>query len=240
MTANSPSVPTSLFHKLGLLLTGSSKSLSTRTQSPDRIQPQTLSVEIVPPFAVLTTFDDYAAEGDEPADLALQDLIPAGLSELDLPQPHSASKPLQPATDKPPSCPLPARPLTDDEQLSADMNELTPAGLSQLNLSIAKVPSKQHPLPDLSALSRSQNSSHLQTFRVPTQYLQKMDDIVTELTLQQTRQARHNEQLGTLVKELLSRVAQQKQQLNALGLDTRNDIQALVQTCLASTEGMNL
>ena len=35
--------------------------------------------------SILTHFIDYAAEGDEPADLLLSDLIPPQLSELNLP-----------------------------------------------------------------------------------------------------------------------------------------------------------
>ncbi len=38
-----------------------------------------------PAFSVPAVFDDYAVEGEEPADLALLDLIPADLALLNLP-----------------------------------------------------------------------------------------------------------------------------------------------------------
>ncbi|MGB3787721.1 MAG: hypothetical protein WA949_06905 [Phormidesmis sp.] len=43
--------------------------------------------------SVLTDFVDYAAEGEEPADLLLSDLIPSELSELNLP--HAPKTPTQ-------------------------------------------------------------------------------------------------------------------------------------------------
>lgn len=45
--------------------------------------------------SVLTHFVDYAAEGEEPADLLLSDLVPPQLSELNLPH---APKRIVPAT----------------------------------------------------------------------------------------------------------------------------------------------
>ncbi|MBE9061544.1 hypothetical protein [cf. Phormidesmis sp. LEGE 11477] len=47
--------------------------------------------------SIITHFADYAAEGDEPADLLLKELIPPQLSELDLP--HAPKKPALPAKE---------------------------------------------------------------------------------------------------------------------------------------------
>lgn len=61
----------------------------------------------IDPSSVLTHFDDYAVEGEEPADLLLSDLVPPQLSELNLPhapkQAIRAAKSPSPSTIRVPS-----------------------------------------------------------------------------------------------------------------------------------------
>ncbi|MGD1895961.1 MAG: hypothetical protein ACFB16_03305, partial [Phormidesmis sp.] len=88
------------------------------------------------------------------------------------------------------------------------------------------------PLPDLAKLPRADCHQPVEIVRLPTPYLDQLDRIVDGLMKQQTQQARQNEQLGALVKQLLSRVAQQQTELNRLGKGNYTNVQQMIQTCL--------
>ncbi|MEL6938434.1 MAG: hypothetical protein AAFO84_04505 [Cyanobacteria bacterium J06598_1] len=118
------------FQRFGNLLTGNREgpqSISARDQ------PKALEASVVLPFSPPAVFVDYSAEGDEPADLALIELIPAGLKSLNLPytepSPGESSAPVYSVN----ACPLSDRPLTETEMTATELAELVPLNLSSLN-----------------------------------------------------------------------------------------------------------
>lgn len=250
MTIGSQSKPNNLLQKIGTILTGPAETVSSPPAVLSRrAQPDAINVEIMPPFAVLTSFEDYAADGEEPADLALLDLIPAELAELNLPYGQSNAGQTDASEQAFGLCL--DRPLTEAEKIAAEMADFTPVGLSSLNIPFQQLApatadsikiehsTASQDLASSTALSQTRDQPFAATIRIPTQYLDQLNSIVTELNDQQNRQARHNEQLGVLIKQLLSRVTHQQKQLNALGLDTQNDLQTLIQTCLFTTDGID-
>ncbi len=188
---------------------------------------ETLTAEPEPDFAS-KNFVDYAAEGDEPADLALADLAPPDLASMNLPLASNKSL-------------IPVSPDTDNDELS----QLIPLSLS----SLSQAPQKDEDLPDLSdfleeedsleetttlieeapvKLSveqtiqpiielptgpvRNQNSSA--TIRMTVEHLDLLSQSMGELLTHQNRQALYNEQLAALVRKLLDRIARQQTELN--------------------------
>ena len=277
----------SLLQQLGNLLTGDRPPASP---VPDtRTQPSTLAANVVLPFSAPPIFIVYAAEGDEPADLALIELIPTGLKAFNLPYVPVTEEALPAAPSATNNiCPLTDRPSSAEAMsqatVAADLSELTPIELTSLNIAhqnpippalaknqatITEKPQERaleqnnayqsadhkvtsqtqtpsnftpeaEPLPDLSKLKKtSLNSSNhkygksnLKTVRVPVNYFNQLEDIVAGLLKQQTQQTRHNEQLGALIKQLLSRVAQQQTELNRLEKGDYSNVQQIIQTCL--------
>lgn len=292
MTTHSPHKKT-LLRQLGNLLTGDRKQPLAADSADSRNQPKALETNVVLPFSPPPVFIDYAAEGDEPADLALIELIPTGLKSLNLPyaSPASATKPAQfsePNHQPNNTCHLIDRPTSleamNQAVVAAELTDLTPLELTSLNIApqksrsqklaaiapkpqassleqnqthqsadyqsshqpVAERPindsqindSQSFPLPDLATLRRapqnSKMSSEIDTIRIPTAYLDNLEQIVEGLLRQQNQQSRHNEQLGALVKQLLGRIAQQQIELSRLGKDDQGDIQQMIQTCLTS------
>jgi len=157
MTSQS-SAPKTLLQQIGLLLTGSTRNPAARSDS--RQQPQAIEVQVIPPFLPPPVFIDYAAEGDEPADLALTELIPAGLQAFNLP--HCPTQ----ASDLPvvaSARPLAARSLTEQEMAAAELSELIPLDLSRLDRTFGQSvqPPSSAPLPDLANLKRTQKRACL-------------------------------------------------------------------------------
>lgn len=149
------------------------------------------------PFSVPANFVDYASEGDEPANLALFDLVPSSLSEVNQPFAQFTSE-------------------ADFNSDSADLADLPPLDLSALTIdpSSADPSTNSALLPTIeppSAPLRPQNNA---TIRMSVDHLDQLSQAMGELLTQQNRQALYNEQLSVLVKNLLSRIAQQQQQLN--------------------------
>ncbi len=147
--------------------------------------------------SVPANFTDYAAEGDEPADLALFDLVPSSLSEINLPFAQLISE-------------------ADFDSDSIDLAELTPLDLNAfaIDSSSADPSAGSALLPTIEPPSvplRPQNNA---TIRMSVDHLDQLSQAMGELLTHQNRQALYNEQLAALVKKLLSRIAQQQQQLN--------------------------
>lgn len=114
--------------------------------------------------------------------------------------------------DNPPvdlsSISLVALPDSDDstEPDRAYLTELAP-----LNLEALAVQPSSEEQPTTVSL-RAQNSSA--TIRITVEHLDQLNQAVGELLTQQNRQALYNEQLAALVKKMLSRIAQQQEQLS--------------------------
>ncbi|MEL7051753.1 MAG: hypothetical protein AAFV85_19865 [Cyanobacteria bacterium J06634_6] len=157
-----------LFRQIGRLLRRHPQPTEQPKQPRENTEPQTrpsTQLSVCVPSLPPQTFIDYAADGDEPADLALQDLIPAGLAAFN--QPHFVPMPaLSPQpSETAPACPINAcflseRPFTEKEMNDAELAELIPLELSKLNIpprknTKKKVPVTQTPLPDLSKLKKS-------------------------------------------------------------------------------------
>lgn len=185
------------------------------------------------PLAAPDTFVDYAAEGEEPADLALADLTPADLSVMDLPdaQPIEMSKALVAAQQ--PN-------LEDLDELA----ELAPASLTALS----QVPQNQQndslnlvsgseindgetlipldstleedissqtvaPVIELPTGPARNLNSHA-TIRMTVDDLDQLSQAMGELLTYQNRQALYNEQLTVLIRKLLDRIVRQQKQLS--------------------------
>jgi len=185
------------------------------------------------PFSAPDTFVDYAAEGEEPADLALADLTPSDLSAMDLPA-AGLSKALiaapTPDTDIEDLADLAPSNLGDLSQLS--QTEVPEAGMfdssaflpSDQNDDVSKqiaealatsVPSSQSATPPTielpTAPTRNPNNA---TIRMTVEDLDQLSQSMGELLTHQNRQALYNEQLSMLIKQLLDRIARQQKQLN--------------------------
>ncbi|MEL6158103.1 MAG: hypothetical protein AAFQ40_11985 [Cyanobacteria bacterium J06623_5] len=249
------------FQRLGAFLTGPASEEGAPTgRARKRIKQanQLHAVEVVTPLVAPDSFLDYAADGDEPADLALTSLIPPELALLNLPHAQPKAMQIQPIqlTSAPSSAALSSTTSSNlarsnSDILAADLADLTPAGLVSLNLQKKDSPTNYYkqPLPDLSSLPRENRQTASTTAintaantatpqeallrHIPAQYLEHVNGLVAEMLDHQMRQARHNEQLGALVKQLLNQIAQQQRQLNALGQDSYSDIQQIVSTCLS-------
>ncbi|MEL6470042.1 MAG: hypothetical protein AAFQ74_09960 [Cyanobacteria bacterium J06623_4] len=228
MTTDFSPAPTFL-QRLGSFLTGPASEADRQTARFQQVQLH--AVEVIAPLTAPDSFYDYAADGDEPADLALTSLIPSELALLNLPHARPEAMPIQ-TTD--PS-------LSSSDVLAADLADLTPAGLISLNLQKKARPTLEgkQPLPDLSSLPRenrqtaSRVTAKASMLPMPAQYFEDVNALLADMLDQQLRQTRHNEQLGALVKQLLGQIALQQRQLNALGHDSYSDIQQIVSSCLS-------
>ena len=289
----SPSKKT-LLRQLGNLLTGD-RPVPIPSSAESRNQPTTINTSIALPFLAPTVFIDYAAEGDEPADLALTDLIPVGLKALNRPySPPETAEPKEPNGSQPSvtrRLDLPTYRYSSQEEMiqttvAEELAELTPMELTSLDVhpqrplpalqASTSYPEQenaieqnneqnkinqganhqvknqsdkdrinqptQRPLPDLATLNKAKQvachpasfTTSTDTVRIPIAYLSQLEQIVEGLLHQQSKQSRHNEQLGALVKQLLSRVAQQQIELSRMGKSDRGDIQEMIQACLTS------
>ena len=229
-----------------------SSSASTKTSRQKSSVTEPLTAESEPAFAP-KNFVDYAAEGDEPADLALADLAPPDLASMNLPSVSSKSL-------------IPISTDTDDSELS----QLIPLNLSSLSQS----PQEDRTLLDLSnSLDkdnlddtptpveeatvepsieqtiqpvielpnrpvRNQNSNA--TIRMTVEHLDLLSQSMGELLTHQNRQALYNEQLAALVRKLLDRIARQQTDLNKrrgqsqIGKSTHNKSQSSTDSQLAN------
>lgn len=176
------------------------------------------------------TFEDYAAEGEEPADLALADLAPSQLSDMDLVANQlDSSKALvesihspideeieelselsaipleslaQPAisSDEPSAFTPPALVLEED---ASKADEFTTSELTPQPTPFIEPPT---------APTRSVGNSA--TIRMTVDDLDQLSQSMGELLTLQNRQALYNEQLSSLVRKLLDRIERQQKQLN--------------------------
>lgn len=233
-----------LLQRFGNLLTGpASAARPDAATLPSAKKMVEVEVSTMP-----NSFDDYTDEGDEPADMALGDLVPIELAAFNLPKQQTVSAiaksaPINPKTNGPKT----DSPKTDAAEpvVTADVstlaNDLVPTELTQLNLQPKSKKSSQNPLPNLASLTRSPanitqnrtgNRIHINTdtMRVPTLHLIELNSIIQDLLDHQARQSRHNEKLGALVKQLLGQLAQQP----GCKKDSQ-DIQQVIQNCLAGT-----
>jgi len=210
-----------LIQKLGDLLTGPTSQTEPEVTS-NAIPGVEVEVSSTP-----NSFEDFAAEGDEPADMALTDLVPIELAAFNLPQFQSAERHSERIAG------------TDSAEAANLINELVPSELTQLNLqpkSSRPKSSKSNstPLPDLASLTRaSENTEPTETttIRVPKQHIDQLNTIIQDLLDHHSRQSRHNEQLGALVKQLLGQMAGQQSKGDRGNYQA---IQTAVQDCLAN------
>ena len=195
------------------------------------------------PTLVPDHFVDYAAEGEEPADLALADLAPSDLAAMNLPNAQSeVSKALV---------------TTDESGADTDLEEL--AALAPLDLEMLSEPSGFSHLPDSELLNQEQlgpsdvlqpnqnievkpdievepaviqpsspsvapaielptaparSISSNATIRMTVEDLDQLSQSMGELLTHQNRQALYNEQLASLIRKLLDRISRQQKQLN--------------------------
>ncbi|MGD1863368.1 MAG: hypothetical protein ACFB0D_02315 [Phormidesmis sp.] len=146
------------------------KKPTKSTQSPAH----PTEVEVVIPLAPPTRLLGDDSDGEEPADLALTELIPAGLSALNLPhyqEAQSLEAQIGPACLIN-ACRLEDRPLTETEMEAAELAELIPTALSKLNIARAKaaiamkeVRVTPQPLPDLATLQRTDSITETTTLQ---------------------------------------------------------------------------
>ncbi|MGB3300812.1 MAG: hybrid sensor histidine kinase/response regulator [Phormidesmis sp.] len=148
-------------------------------------------------FAAPQNFVDYAAEGEEPADLALADLAPSDLSLVNLPSAQANTQFTETETDPD----------------SAELGELIPdlSAFSQSPDSTTN-PAAQPAIELPTAPNRMQSSNV--TIRMTVEHLDQLSQSMGELLTHQNRQALYNEQLANLARTLLDRIARQQTQLN--------------------------
>jgi two-component system, chemotaxis family, sensor histidine kinase and response regulator PixL len=167
-------------------------------------------------FAPPDPLIDYAIDDDEPADLALIDLIPVGLASVNLSAPRAETSTAEATT---PPWPNLARSLSDEDELAnlapLELSSLSLAGENkQISGSVGLAsPNNGEALPTIdlpSAPAKDQNA----TIRMTVEHLDQLSQAMGELLTQQNRQALYNEQLAILVKKLLNRIARQQAQLN--------------------------
>lgn len=184
-------------------------------------------------FSAPDTFIDYAAEGEEPADLALADLAPPALSAMNLPDLKTSDS----------SKALIASPLSAPNADVDELADLAPSDLSSLSqqpeeqLELSPVSSELlpsntdsesnptettqssplsqsfEPVIELPTAPARSPNSHA-TIRMTVEDLDQLSQSMGELLTHQNRQALYNEQLATLVRKLLDRIARQQKQLN--------------------------
>ena len=246
-TAAAPNVsrPTSAPVKVGLLkrlwnvltrpigVSTESQDTGAKSGHQKSSSPDSLLAEPEPDFAP-KNFIDYAAEGDEPADLALADLAPPELASMNLSSAQNKS----------------LIPVTIDPE-GEDLSQLIPLNLG----SLSQAPQESEKLPDLSdflddddldsispdALAEETSTSFLSaeaaiepeiqpvielptgpvrnpnsnaTIRMTVEHLDLLSQSMGELLTHQNRQALYNEQLAVLVRKLLDRIARQQKELN--------------------------
>ncbi|MEO1620329.1 MAG: hypothetical protein AAFU53_04755 [Cyanobacteria bacterium J06632_3] len=226
-------------------------SLPSQSHAATPAAEHTFEVEVTGPLAVPDSFIDYAAEGEEPADLALTALIPIGLAEFNLSNRQSghqqSSQQFMSTIDGSRSLAATSQPSENmlADILDDDIADLIPDNLVSLNLKPkSPIVISQQPLPNLSTLARtgsvsktdSQSSAEPTedaTIRIPAAHLIQLNSIIADLLQQQTRQTRHNEQLGALVKQLLRQLAQSQLRKNHSEQETYSNIQKLVTDCLS-------
>jgi chemotaxis protein histidine kinase CheA/ActR/RegA family two-component response regulator len=148
---------------------------------------------------------DYAIDDDEPADLALIDLIPADLASVNLPVAHAETNEPHAVT---PWSNLGRSPSDEDNELA----QLAPLALSSLSLSAN--PANLDTAPPTIELPNAPAKDQNATIRMTVEHLDQLSQAMGELLTQQNRQALYNEQLAILVKKLLNRIARQQAQLN--------------------------
>ena len=223
--ASEAAAKTGLFKRLWHFLT---RPIGSNNDKTEKAEPEPEAPSLSAPSTLL----DYAAEGEEPADLALADLAPSALSAMNLPNTTvSSSKAL----------------ITSDTAAENDIEEL--ADLAPLNLeALSQQPQAEQPNaltalptaessciaepaePDLetpetpaqlatppvielpTAPVRSPSSNA--TIRMTVEDLDQLSQAMGELLTHQNRQALYNEQLAILVRKLLDRIARQQKQLN--------------------------
>ena len=144
------------------------KKPTKSTQSPAH----PTEVEVVIPLAPPTRLLGDDSDGEEPADLALTELIPAGLSALNLPhyqEAQSLEAQIGPACLIN-ACRLEDRPLTETEMEAEELAELIPTEPSKLDIARAKAAialqenrSSTLALPDLATLERSTTTAKTAT-----------------------------------------------------------------------------
>ncbi len=160
-TSAPTALPETLLQRIRLWLTGSNRNAVTCKNL--RQQPQAVEVRVVSPFLPPTVFIDYAAEGDEPADLALTELIPDGLRSLNLP--HCRAQASETLIDN--TCALairlPVEPETEEDIAAAELAELIPLELSNLDRTFGQLTKQadSSPLPNLENLKRTQKGACL-------------------------------------------------------------------------------
>ncbi len=186
-----------------------------------------LAADPEPDFAP-TNFFDYAAEGDEPADLALADLAPPGLASMNLPS--TQNKSLIPIAIDPDDnelaqlIPLNLSNLSQAPQGNESLTDLSGFLGDDLDNTLLDKPSEElspkssieptiQPIIELpTGPLRNQNSNA--TIRMTVEHLDLLSQAMGELLTHQNRQALYNEQLDLLVKALLDRIARQQKELN--------------------------
>ena len=199
-----------------------------RAQKTDMPGAETKSVTLSAP----DTFVDYAAEGEEPADLVLADLTPEDLSAMDLP----GSQAIEPILDTSATTgasnadtdiaeladlapanlaefsqpPLQGQTLPSNDGSDDDTNEsLTPVD----SMDEEALPQSITPVIELPTAPAKPPSSNA-TIRMTVEDLDQLSQAMGELLTYQNRQALYNEQLTGLVKKLLDRIAHQQKQLS--------------------------
>lgn len=183
------------------------------------------------PLSAPNNFVDYAAEGEEPADLALADLAPEDLSAMNLPntqlmgtsdtvvtaQKSAVDTDLAELADlAPDNLDTLSQPIQEQQE---QPSERSPDGdVSEIPIPIESaeenlIPQSAAPVIELpTAPVRSSNSNA--TIRMTVEDLDQLSQAMGELLTYQNRQALYNEQLTLLVRKLLDRIAQQQKQLS--------------------------
>lgn len=161
-----PSAQVSLLQQIATFFAGTDTVKAPTKKAIGPMQPT--EVEIVTALRPPTPFLNDATEGEEPADLALIELIPAGLSAFNLPhyqETQALDDQIGPACLIN-ACRLEDRPLTEAEMETTELEDLIPAELSKLNIARAKaavamkeLKARPQPLPDLATLQRASRSS---------------------------------------------------------------------------------
>ncbi|MEO1403421.1 MAG: response regulator [Cyanobacteria bacterium J06635_1] len=127
------------------------------------------------------------------------------------------------------------------EVAAADPEQLPPASQSPAQPPVQDLSSQlpdQLPQqkPPSVASSNSSTPPRAATLRVSVHHLEYLNHTIGELLTQQNRQALYNESVTTAMRTLLTRLAQQQQQLNKLQHQTLQTSAAIPLTALTSTE----
>ncbi len=153
----------SIFHQIATFFV-SSDAVKLDSKLENSLQPT--EGEVITPLLPLVHFLDDVTDGEEPADLALTDLIPSGLSAFDLPRCEQVLYEQIGPSCLINACRLEDRPLTEAEQETAELVELIPVELSKLDVARTKaaIALKENrlmpaPLPDLTTLQRANSTA---------------------------------------------------------------------------------